>query len=101
MKTTIALIATLAALSTPAFAVGHTANDRAQSMKSLLAGNGKNGGILGLPGASVASTLRRGGANENLGAGGWGNIGSALANTTTFTPVSPANPKNVDLTPAE
>jgi hypothetical protein len=36
-------------------------------MKSLLAGNGKNGGILDLPGASVASTLRRGGA---LGAGG-------------------------------
>jgi hypothetical protein len=65
-------------------------------MKSLLAGNGKNGGILDLPGASVASTLRRGGA---LGAGGWGNIGSALANATTSTPVSPANPKNVDLTP--
>ncbi|MFT7106289.1 MAG: hypothetical protein ACJAVT_000808 [Yoonia sp.] len=99
MKTTITLIATLAALSTPALAGGHTANDRAQSMKSLLAGNGKNGGIIGLPGASVASTLRRGGANEALGTGGWGNIGSALANTATSTPVSPAYPKNIDLTP--
>jgi hypothetical protein len=93
--TTIAALATLAT-SSAVFAEGHTARDRAQSMKSVLAGNGQNGGVgdFGLPGASVASTLRPGG---DLGTGGWGNIGSALTNTVTNTPVSPANPKIVDL----
>lgn len=102
MNKTIAISTViLIACSVPALAEGHTPKDRAQSMKSVLAGNGKDGGLFDLPGASVASTLRRGGANESLGAGGWGNIGSALSNSVTNRPVSPANPKNIDLTPSD
>ena len=88
--TTIAALATLAT-SSAVFAEGHsTARERAQSMAGALKEN---------PGsARIASTLRPGTSNgDAYGTGGWGNIGSALVTETV--PVSPANPKNVDLTP--
>jgi hypothetical protein len=88
--TTIAALATLAT-SSAVFAAGHTAQDRAQTMAGALKAN------RGF--ASIARTLRPGGENEALGTGGWGNIGSAIV--TGSKPVSPANPKNVDLSPSE
>ncbi len=88
--TSIAVIGALA-FAPAAFAGGHTAKDRAQSMAGALKAN------KGF--ASVASTLGKSGDFAGTPKGGWGNIGSALT-TVTNTPVSPKNPKNIDLTPA-
>ena len=88
--TSIAVIGALA-FAPAAIAGGHTANDRAKSMSEFLKGN--------KGAARIASTLGKSGTFAGTPKGGWGNIGSATV-TATNTPVSPKNPKGIDLTPA-
>ena len=68
MKTTFALsAAALVAFTAPVFAGAHTQGLEAQRMGKYLKAN---------PGsANIASTLKPG---STFGAGGWGNLGSAL-----------------------